>query len=95
MYHVEALEILVNCVNRLTQGRRGSIVEVIYAPKYGKHYYSIFVKYQGNILVETEMELFYSAHDLNLGLVKKAIYQKTAATSVIQFKNKPGFFINI
>ena len=95
MNHIEALEILVDCVNRLTQGRRGSIVEVIYAPKYGKHFYSIYVKYQGNILVETEMELFFAAHDLNLGLVKKAIYKKTAATSVIQFKDKPGFFINI
>ena len=91
MNQLERLKTLVYCINKLIQYHPDAIIELTPSPFHCGDFYKLTAHVGKDFKYSTEIELFFSALDINFGLTKKYILKFTPINRIYPNKLKTGY----
>lgn len=91
MCDLERLQILAECMNSLVQYNSRVVIELTHSPFRSGNFYLLRAHVKQDFFYSTEIELFFSALDVNLGLLKKYILKMTPINHIYQNTLKTGY----
>lgn len=91
MEQLERLKTLVYCINKLMLYHPDAIIELTPSPFHSGDFYKLSARVGRDFRYSTEIELFYSALEINFGLTKKYILKYTPINHIYPNKSKTGY----
>ena len=91
MNHIERLQTLAYCINKLVDSHPNIVIELIPSIYHCGDFYTIKARDGKKFSYTTEIQLFFSALEINFGLVRKYVRKFTSINHIYPNKSKTGY----